>query len=101
MNVTRVTQRLPVIADNVRRVDSQFLRGDFGVPAVGERLPRAVHALDLKLSEVGLEQLLLVVTELHVEVAVEASFGILFHGFQNGKTLRKKSGNSMSHIEAC
>lgn len=78
---------VPVITDNVRRVDSQLLRSNFCVPAIGEGLPRTRHFFNLKLSKVRLEQLLLIITELHVEVAVEAAFGILLGGLQNGKAL--------------
>lgn len=54
------------------------------MPAISEGLPRAVHLLDLELSEVRLEQLLLVITKLHVEVAVEASLGVLVGRLQHG-----------------
>lgn len=80
----------PVIADDVRRVDAQLLGGDFGVPAVGEGLPRTRHLFDLELAEVRLEQLLLVVAELHVEVAIEAAFVRVLGRLKDGQTLESR-----------
>lgn len=80
----------PVIPDDVRRVDAQLLGGDFGVPAVGEGLPRTIHLFDLKLPEVRLEQLLLVVAELHVEVAIEADFLGILGRLKDGQTLEAR-----------
>lgn len=77
----------PVIADDVRRVDAQLLGGDFGVPAVGEGFPRTRHLLDLKLPEVGLKELLLVVAELHVKVAIETDFLGILRRLKDGQTL--------------
>jgi hypothetical protein len=83
--------RLPVVTHNVRRIDTEFLGSYFGVPAVGEGFPRTRHLFDLEFSEVRLEQLLLVVAELHVEVTVEAAFGILLDGLHDGESLFRES----------
>lgn len=80
----------PVIADDVRRVDAQLLGGDFGVPAVGECLPRTRHLFDLKLPEVGLKELLLIVAKLHVKVAIETDFLGILGRLKDGQTLEAR-----------
>lgn len=62
------------------RTDAQLAGGNLKVPAAGERLPRTVQLLDGEVPEVGLEQLSLVVAELHVEIAVELAGLVLFGG---------------------
>lgn len=65
------------------------------MPTISERLPRTTHLFNLKFSEVSLEQLLLIITKLHVEVTVEASFGVFLGGLQHGKTLQEKTEKNL------
>lgn len=58
------------------------------MPAIGEGLPRIRHLFDLEFTKVGLEELLLVVAELHVKVAIEAAFWcLIFVRFQRTDAL--------------
>lgn len=50
----------------------------FHIPAAGERLPRRLQSLDGEVTEIRLEQLLFVVAEFHVEIAVECARLIFF-----------------------
>lgn len=77
-------QHVAVVFLDELGVDAELARGDLEVPAAGERLPRALQLFDGEVTEVGLEQLALVVAELHVEVAVELAGLVLFGGQGDG-----------------
>lgn len=95
-------QHITVVAFDERRIDAQFACRHFWlpvenrnfvnnpshmwnwcdyIPAAGECLPRILKTFNGEVAEVGLEQLLLVIAELHVEVAMKCAWLIFFRRF--------------------
>lgn len=68
-------EHVAVVAGDVAGVDAEVARRDVRRPARRERAPWTLQSLKAEVPEVGLQQLLEVVAELHVEVAVEQRGG--------------------------
>lgn len=72
-------QHVAVLLVHERRIDAQIAGDYLARPAATERPPRLVQLLEREITKVRLQQLLHVITELHVEVALEDVALLLGH----------------------